>query len=179
MSDYESHKCEQCAHGIYDSHSGLWECGSGCIDPEQCEFDFKRSDINPRELRIIVAGGRDFDDFDLLRDSILNYLCEIDGTGTVHNPSQIKFISGTARGADVFGEQFAYTYGYDVIRFPADWDRYGKSAGYRRNTEMAKYASEEGNTGVLIAFWNGRSRGTKNMIDLGKRYGLDVHVLKY
>lgn len=44
---------------------------------------------------------------------------------------------------------------------------------------MAKFASEEGNKGVLIAFWDGESRGTKNMIDLAKRYGLKVHVVNY
>lgn len=66
-----------------------------------------------------------------------------------------------------------------MLKFQADWDRYGKSAGYRRNAEMAKFASEEGNKGVLIAFWDGESRGTKNMIDLAKRYGLKVHVVNY
>lgn len=132
-----------------------------------------------KELRIIVAGGRDFKDYELLTNSILNYLDEIDGTGIVDNPKQIKFISGAARGADVLGEQFAYTWGYDVIQFPADWDHLGRSAGYRRNAEMAKFASEDGKSGVLIAFWDGKSRGTKHMIDLAKQYGLDVHVVNY
>ena len=107
----------------------------------------------------------------------MDYLEVMDDTDVVDNPSQVKFISGTARGADILGEQFAYTYEYDVIRFPADWNTYGKSAGYRRNAEMAKYASEA--YGVLFAFWDGQSRGTKHMIDLAKRYGLEVHVVNY
>lgn len=132
-----------------------------------------------KELRIIVAGGRDFKDYNLLSNTIMQYLEDVDDTGIVSNPKQVKFISGTARGADSLGEQFAYTWGYDVVRFPADWDTHGKRAGYRRNAEMAIYASENGNDGVLIAFWDGRSRGTKHMIDLAKRYGLDVHVVNY
>lgn len=132
-----------------------------------------------KELRIIVAGGRDFKNYDLLSDTLMKYLEDIDDTRIVNNPKQVKFVSGTARGADSLGEQFAYTWGYDVVRFPADWDTYGKSAGYRRNAKMAKFASEENNVGVLIAFWDGKSRGTKHMIDLAKRYGLKVYVVNY
>ena len=130
-----------------------------------------------RELRIIVAGSREFKNYDLLRDTLMDYLDFMDDKDVVDNPSQVKFISGTAKGADTLGEQFAYTYEYEVIRFPAAWDIYGKSAGYRRNAEMAKYASEA--YGVLFAFWDGQSRGTKHMIDLAKRYGLEVHVVNY
>ena len=64
-----------------------------------------------------------------------------------------------------------------VKRFVPDWNTYGKSAGYRRNAEMAKYASEA--YGVLFAFWDGQSRGTKHMIDLANKYGLEVHVVNY
>lgn len=130
-----------------------------------------------KELRIIVAGSRGFKNYDLLRDTLMDYLDFMDDKDVVDNPSQVKFISGTAKGADTLGEQFAYTYEYDVIRFPADWNTYGKSAGYRRNAEMAKYASEA--YGVLFAFWDGQSRGTKHMIDLAKRYGLEIHVVNY
>lgn len=88
-------------------------------------------------------------------------------------------MSGTARGADKLGELYAERVGVHIYRFPADWDTYGKSAGYRRNAEMAKFASGENNVGVLIAFWDGKSRGTKHMIDLAKRYGLKVHVVNF
>ena len=130
-----------------------------------------------KELRIIVAGSRTFKDYEKLSDTLMEYLGSIDGSDLVDDPSQVKFISGTARGADTLGEQFDYAWGYDVIRFPANWDTYGKSAGYRRNADMAKYASEK--NGVLFAFWDGRSRGTKSMIDLGNRYGLEVHVIEF
>ena len=132
-----------------------------------------------RELRIIIAGGREFNDYDLLHDKIMEYLASMDDTDIINSPSQVKFISGTARGADTLGEQFAYRYGYDVKRFPADWSGLGKRAGYVRNEQMAKYASDGNNYGVLIAFWDGRSRGTKHMIDLANKHGLEVHVVRY
>jgi len=59
----------------------------------------------------------------------------------------------------------------------ADWDKYGKSAGYKRNEEMAIYSKED--NGVLIAFWDEVSKGTKHMIDLANKHGLKVFVVKY
>lgn len=132
-----------------------------------------------KELRIIVAGSRGFNDYNLLTDEIMSYLEYMDDKNIVENPDQVKFISGTARGADVLGEQFAYNWGYEVVRFPADWDKLGKRAGYVRNAEMAKYAVADDNFGVLIAFWDGKSKGTKHMIDLAKRYGLEVHIVRF
>lgn len=96
----------------------------------------------------------------------------------VNNTQQIRVISGGAKGADRLGECYAFDNGYSVIRFQALWGVYGKSAGPRRNNEMAKFASESG-SGTLIAFWDGESRGTKNMIDTARRYGLHVIVVEY
>lgn len=125
------------------------------------------------EIRIIVAGSRDFDDYKLLKLKLKEYIGGLD----IVDLSQIVIISGTARGADTLGEHFAYDYGITIRRFPAKWDELGKRAGWVRNAEMAKYAAEK--HGVLFAFWNGKSRGTKNMIDLANRYGLEVHVVNY
>ena len=65
---------------------------------------------------------------------------------------RIRIISGTARGADKLGEQYAKIAHYELSKFPADWDGLGKRAGYIRNAEMAKFAVEDGNYGVLISF---------------------------
>ena len=132
-----------------------------------------------KELRIIVAGGRDFRDYDLLEETLSKYLENMNNPDIVGNLSQIKFISGCCKGADILGEQFACRYEYDVIRFPANWDKYGNAAGPIRNEQMAKYAVAYGNKGVLVAFWDGKSRGTKSMIGLAKKYGLEVHVVRY
>jgi hypothetical protein len=115
-------------------------------------------------MKIIIAGGRAFNDYNLLCqkcDKLLSLQVEI------------EIVSGTANGADKLGERYANKKGYPVKKFPANWEKYGKSAGYKRNEEMAKYAD------ALIAFWDGKSKGTKHMIDLAKRYDLKVKVVTY
>ena len=130
-----------------------------------------------KELRVIIAGSRDFNDFPKLMNSSIKILTEI--SKKRDDLDRIRIISGTARGADKLGEQYAKIAGYELSKFPADWDGLGKRAGYVRNAEMAKFASEDDSYGVLIAFWDGQSRGTKHMIDLANRYGLEVHVVNF
>jgi len=91
--------------------------------------------------------------------------------------SDIEIVSGRANGADRLGELFAKDYNLKIKYFPADWDLYGKSAGYRRNGDMAKYAAED--NGVLVAFWDGKSKGTKHMIDTANKYKMKVYVVNY
>ncbi len=116
--------------------------------------------------RVIVAGGRDFSDYELLAEK-LDFLLE--------NITSPVIVSGTARGADTLGEQYAAERGYSVNRFPADWQTHGKRAGYLRNAEMAK------NADCLVAFWNGRRErsGTYMMIQIAKERGLQVRVIRY
>ena len=76
-----------------------------------------------------------------------------------------------ARGADTLGEQYAKERGIPIRYFPADWQTLGKSAGYQRNVQMAQYAD------ALVAFWDGRSKGTKHMIDTAQRFKLDIRVV--
>ena len=127
-----------------------------------------------KELRVIIAGSRDFNDYKLLKKSAIEII-----TKKTMLPDLTRIISGGARGADTLGEQFANEMGLEISRFIPDWDGLGKRAGYVRNAEMAKFAVEDDNDGMLIAFWDGQSRGTKHMIDLAKRYGLEVHVVNY
>ena len=128
-----------------------------------------------KELRIIIAGSREFNDYKLLKTSMRDIL----KNASLEGVSKIKIISGTARGADQLGERFAKQFKLEVVRFPADWDKYGKRGGYIRNEEMAKYAVQDGNYGILVAFWDGESRGTKHMIDLARKHELEVHVVNY
>ncbi len=127
-------------------------------------------------LRVIIAGSRDFDDY-LLLSNIIDNVLDVIKSKTENN--NIEIISGTARGADSLGERYAFEHGYKVKRFIPDWDGLGKRAGYVRNADMAKFACENGNQGMLIAFWDGKSKGTKHMIDLAKRYGLEVHIVNF
>ena len=115
-------------------------------------------------MKVIIAGGRNFRDYDKLRESCDNILV---------NQKEVEIVSGTAAGADTLGERYAQEKGYEVKKFPAQWDLYGKSAGYKRNQQMAEYADG------LIAFWDGKSRGTKHMIDIANKMGLKVRVVRY
>ena len=126
------------------------------------------------ELRIVIAGSRDFNDYELLKREVLN-IVKYDN----RPKDYVKVISGSARGADTLGERFAKEFGLEVKRFIPDWDGLGKRAGYVRNAEMAKYSVEDYNDGMLIAFWDGVSRGTNHMIDLANKHGLEVHVVNY
>lgn len=130
-----------------------------------------------KELRVIIAGSRDFDDFPKLMNSCNDILFKI--TEQHNDLDKIRIVSGAARGADQLGEQYAKLVGYEVSKFPADWDGLGKRAGYVRNDEMAKYAMENSNYGVLIAFWDGKSKGTKHMIDLAEKNGLELHIVSF
>jgi hypothetical protein len=128
-----------------------------------------------KELRIIIAGSREFNDYKLLKTSIKDILKNI----SLEEINKIKIISGTARGADQLGERFANQFKLEVVKFPAKWDIYGKRAGYLRNEEMAKYSIEDDNYGMLVAFWDGKSRGTNHMINLAKNHGLEIHVINF
>jgi len=128
-----------------------------------------------KELRVIIAGSRGFSDYLKLKENATRIITSIAATRT--DIGNIRVISGTARGADRLGERFAKEYQYELSRFPADWNKFKKSAGYIRNAEMAKFAVSDENFGILIAFWDGSSRGTKHMIDLAKEYKLEVYVV--
>ena len=139
-------------------------------------------------VRIIIAGGREFNDYELLKQSVNDIIFDLECRNTitgignasrVNEKHLIEFISGTARGADQLGELYAERTGLHTYRFPADWDGLGKRAGYMRNAEMAKFAVKDGNYAVLVAFWDGKSKGTKHMIDLANNHGLEVHVVNY
>ncbi len=116
-------------------------------------------------FRVIIAGGRDFNDYPLLEHTMDRLLQNITDPVTV--------VCGKARGADTLGERYAKERGFQVDYYPADWDRYGKRAGPLRNEQMAQ------NADALVAFWDGQSRGTKSMIDLAHLYGLKIRIKKY
>jgi len=110
-------------------------------------------------MKTIIAGGRDFDDVDLLYFSLLNLPWDIS-----------EVVSGGARGADTLGEVWASSKDIHYNRFPANWDKYGKQAGFLRNVSMGEYAD------ALVAFWDGKSKGTKHMIDEAVKRGLYIKV---
>lgn len=84
-----------------------------------------------------------------------------------------EVVSGGANGIDTCGELWATENNIPIKRFPAYWDNFGKMAGFLRNTQMAEYT---GDKGALLAVWDGKSRGTKHMIQIAGRYGLRIKV---
>jgi hypothetical protein len=114
--------------------------------------------------RVVVCGGRDFQDYARLEqslDTLLNGL------------PPVEIISGAAHGADLLGERYARTRGLICHRFPADWQRYGRRAGYVRNQQMVDQCDR------VVAFWDGQSRGTKNTIYLATAKGIPVDIILY
>ena len=122
-------------------------------------------------IKVIVAGSRTFTNFSLCEKELIRFIKTHHRKGIMK--SDIEIVSGTARGADKLGEKFAIKYGFKVTQFPAEWDKYGKSAGYIRNKQMAEYATH------CIVFWDGISKGSQHMIDLAKSRDLVTNVIKY
>ncbi len=114
--------------------------------------------------RVVIAGCRDYNDYEEAKGYI--DLC----LSNIRKEYRIIIVSGCASGADALGERYADENGFAVEKHPADWDRHGKSAGPRRNREMAQMAD------YVICFWDGISRGTKSMIEYAKLCGKPVKV---
>lgn len=117
-------------------------------------------------FRLIVAGSRNFNNYELLKQKCDSLLSQ---KRLTHS---IVIVSGTARGADTLGEQYAHERGYAVERYPADWEHDGKAAGPIRNSQMAAHAD------ALVAFWEGKSRGTRDMIEKAKERNLLVRIVR-
>lgn len=115
-------------------------------------------------MKVIICGGRDFKHPDLLYEK-----CDI----ILQHCADIEVVSGGASGADYIGEQYAKSRGFKLKVFHAEWEKYGKSAGHLRNTSMSLYADG------CIAFWDGASRGTKDMIQQAKDHGLKTRTILY
>ena len=119
--------------------------------------------------RVIVAGGRDFRDFELLKKSLDELLDTSTG---------IEIISGHASGADSLAEKYANENGIKLTIMPAEGNLYGRAAGPMRSRRMLAYAMELSNS-CLIAFWDGKSKGTKNMISQAEKAGISCTVINY
>lgn len=120
-----------------------------------------------QEFILIVAGSRGFKDYVML-SHYLNLMAN-----EVFADKAVSIMSGMAKGADSLAVRFAREHDVKLYERPAQWDSYGKAAGFRRNSEMAKEAHG------LLVFWDGVSNGTKHMIDEMKRLGKPVEIVKY
>lgn len=114
-------------------------------------------------MKVIVSGSRSIISYDLVAKVLDEYVNSI-----------TMLVSGDAQGVDKLSQRWADENDIQVKLFPANWDKYGKSAGMIRNKEMAEYAD------YLIAIWDGKSKGTKGMIDimLHLNKGHAVYIIK-
>ena len=115
-----------------------------------------------KNFRVVVAGSRNFNDYNLLSSELDKFLA---------GKKNVTIVSGTARGADRMGEQYAAEHGYKIDQFPAEWSKYHQGAGPIRNLEMVKTAD------AVVAFWDNQSTGTKNIIDCAKQENIPYKVI--
>ncbi len=114
--------------------------------------------------RVVIAGCRDYNNYDEAKNYIDFCLSNI------RKESTIIIVSGCASGADAIGERYAKENGFKVEKYPADWKTYGKSAGPRRNNQMAEISN------FVICFWDGKSKGTMSMIKYANFYNKPIRV---
>lgn len=115
---------------------------------------------------VLVCGSRTIVEYSIVDQELRKHLW---GNNYV-DPERIEFISGRATGVDTLAKQFANINNIPIIEHPANWRKYGKSAGYIRNAHMVKLAD------MVIAIWDGQSKGTLHTINLGHKKGIPVYV---
>lgn len=118
-------------------------------------------------MKVIIAGGRDFEDRVYMEVSIRGLIQKAD------IPRDFELVCGMARGADTVARILCEKKGNKVHEFPAEWELYGKGAGHKRNREMGDFAD------CLVAFWDGTSKGTLGMIDYMRKLRKPVFVFHY
>lgn len=111
-------------------------------------------------MKVVIAGSRTIEEYKQVAEAV-----------TLSGFKISEVVSGGARGADQLGEKYALANCIPFKVFFADWDTYGKRAGPIRNSQMAKYAD------AAIVVWDGKSSGSKNMIEQMSRLNKPCFVL--
>ena len=124
-------------------------------------------------LHILICGGRHFNNYELLKNTALNYIYEHG-----FEVKNVEIISGHCPGADRLGEQFAVEEDVALKVFPAQWKRFGKAAGPIRNRTMIEYLNLFQNKAV-IAFVSPNSKGTRHTVSMAKKFAIDVIEIEY
>jgi hypothetical protein len=112
-------------------------------------------------MKIAIIGSRNFTNYKLLQEILEQY-----------QPKITLVVSGAAKGADSLGEKWALENNIQTLIFPADWNQYGKRAGFIRNEDIIK------NCDCCVAFWDGESKGTKHSLSLCKKYNKPVKIVQ-
>ena len=115
-------------------------------------------------MTILIGGSRDYNDYN-------NFTVQMNNIISKLNTENIIILSGHCLGVDALGEKYAVEKGYELKLFPADWTRYGRAAGPIRNRTMAEIAD------LVIAFWDGKSKGTKSLISIAEKLNRPVIIV--
>lgn len=137
------------------------------MDKEAAKHAIKARYLN--SYKVIVAGGRDFDDYEYLKEKLDETFKSLGNLDT----QPIEIISGMADGADTLGIKYAEEHKLTMVLYPANWKKYPRMAGILGNMNMLVTATH------LVAFWDGKSHGTKHMIEIAKDKGIPVWIYKY
>lgn len=111
--------------------------------------------------KVAVIGSRGFTDYSLLKT-------ELDRV-----TAPFIIVSGGAKGADSLAEKYADEMGYTKLIFPAEWEKYGRSAGFKRNRLIIESSD------IVLAFWDGVSKGTKHSINIAKSINKPHRIILY
>lgn len=146
--------------------TGTIPCSEACEDADRCLLS---SGETMEAISICIAGGRDFDDVEYL------YNC-MESIQHLYWDHEVTIVSGACRGADEMGEEWGASHGHVIDSNPPDYKAFKgreREAPLARNAAMAKQAD------VLVAFWDGKSRGTRHMIGCAFKEGLEIHIFRY
>lgn len=111
-------------------------------------------------MKLAIIGSRTFNDYDVLKKECDNLNIE-------------EIISGGAKGADSLGEKYAIENNIKFTIFKPDWKKYGKRAGFLRNTDIINSCDS------VLAFWDGNSKGTQHSINLAHKHNKPVTIIGF
>lgn len=129
-------------------------------------------DEQKTEARIIIIGGRDYDNYEYLNKKLSDFIKS--------RPNRrFTIVGGAVRGVEQLCEKFAREKSILFKKFPVDWNTFGKRAKYIRNIKMLDFINQSDCEGYVIAFWDGSSKGTKHMIKSAKKANIPVKIYNY
>lgn len=113
-------------------------------------------------MKVVITGSRDWVKYDVIEDRLREL------------PQDVTIIHGAAKGADRFADEVALKFGYNVEVFLPDWERYGRGAGHRRNSEMLNQEPD-----LVLAFHRNNSNGTAGTIREARKRGIPVEIFQH
>ncbi len=114
-------------------------------------------------MKLAIVGGRDFEHYGRLCAVVCQYF----------HCGELTIISGGARGADALAKDFARDHKLSYVEYPADWNKHGKAAGFIRNQHIVDACD------VVLAFWDGKSRGTKDTLNKAAKAKKSTFIIYY